>query len=106
MIKEHNKLVRDKIVDIIESSNKTAKTRILNDNEYKIALKEKLFEEIEEYFASENDVNELADIKEVFNALCIANGHSVEEVENARLKKAIERGAFNKKIFLIQTIEN
>jgi predicted house-cleaning noncanonical NTP pyrophosphatase (MazG superfamily) len=47
----------------------------------------------------------LADIKEVFNALCVAKGHTLAEVEKAREIKAKKRGGFEKKIFLIETIE-
>lgn len=105
-IKKFNKLVRDKIPEIIEKNNTIAKTKTLSEGDYKKALKEKFYEEIEEFYHSDNDINELADIKEVFNSICIDAGYSLEEVEKIREEKANKRGGFNKKIFLIETIEN
>lgn len=101
-----NKLIRDNVVEIIKKHNATPKVRIMNDDEYIQALRDKLYEEINEFFASDNDINELADVKEVFNALCLAKGHTLKDVEKARVDKAKKRGGFEKKIFLIETIEN
>ena len=43
---------------------------------------------------------ELADILEVLQAICIARGYTLEELETVRAKKSKERGGFEKKIFL------
>lgn len=104
-IKIFNKLVRDKIPEIIEKNNAEPKTRILSNEEYIFELKKKLNEEIEEYFTSDNDPEELADIKEVFNSICIEKGHNLEEIERLRAEKEKKRGGFSKKIFLIETRE-
>ena len=53
MERTYNKLVRDRIPDIIFSNNETPVTRILNDAEYKKALEEKLYEEYEEVLSSD-----------------------------------------------------
>ena len=45
-MKEFNKLVRDRIPEIIEKNGQNAYTRILTDVEYKNALEEKLKEEL------------------------------------------------------------
>lgn len=50
----HNKLVRDKIPEIIETSGKTAHTHILTDDEYISELDRKLFEEFTEYQANKS----------------------------------------------------
>jgi len=47
----HNKLVRDKIVNIIEQSGKKAYSRILNQNEFFNELMKKLHEEVSEFQA-------------------------------------------------------
>ena len=98
-MKVYNKLVRDKIPEIIEVDGKTCKTRILSDEEYIAALEAKLNEEVAEYQADKN-LEEMADVLEVLQAICIARGYSLEELEALRAKKANERGGFADKIFL------
>ena len=47
----YNKLVRDRIPEIIESKGGTCQTRILSDEEYAQKLDQKLGEELAEYLA-------------------------------------------------------
>ena len=61
---EHNKLVRDRIPEIIEAEGKECNTRILSDEEMKLALKNKLKEEAEEFANSDMSIEEMADIFE------------------------------------------
>ena len=42
----------------------------------------------------------MADILEVLQAICVARGYTLEELENMRMKKAKERGGFKNHIFL------
>ena len=67
MIKKYNKLVRDRIPEIIESSGRTCVTEILSDEEYLKMLDAKLDEELAEYHADQN-IEELADLMEVIRA--------------------------------------
>lgn len=101
-MKIYNKLVRDKIPEIIESNNETCKIRILQDEEYLLELNKKIIEELNEYLAS-GEIEELADIEEVLRAIIVAKGVSYVEFEKIRLVKAERRGAFDKKIFLETT---
>lgn len=57
----YNKLVRDKIPEIIETSGKKCETQVLNDDDYLEMLDKKLSEEIKEYQES-HEAEELADI--------------------------------------------
>jgi predicted house-cleaning noncanonical NTP pyrophosphatase (MazG superfamily) len=101
----YNRLVRDRIPEIIEKEGKTYKTVILNDDQFKSELKKKLKEEVEEYLYAQNNqeaVEELADILEVINALAGDHGISIEELERVRHTKANERGGFQEKVFLIE----
>lgn len=98
-MKVYNKLVRDKIPEIIEADGRTCKTRILSDEEYIAYLEAKLDEEVAEYQADKN-LEEMTDVLEVLQAICVARGYSLEELEALRVKKANERGGFEKKIFL------
>ena len=94
-MKVYNKLVRDKIPELIESDGKTCKTRVLSREEYIAALEAKLNEEVAEYQADKN-LEEMA----VLRSICIARGYALEELEAVRTKKADERGGFEEKIFL------
>lgn len=101
----YNKLVRDRIPEIIKQDNKNFSTRILSDDEYIKALKEKSFEELQEYVNTKNDedaIEELADLLEIIHALSECHGASFEKVEEIRNKKAEKRGGFKEKIFLIE----
>ena len=99
-MKIYNKLVRDKIPEIIASDNgKTCVTRIMEDDEYLETLNTKMQEELKEYLES-GDVEELADLEEVLRAILDVKGVSYEEFEKIRNSKVEKRGAFKKKIFL------
>ncbi len=93
------KLIRDKIPEIILKSQKTPITHIASEDEYWIALKEKLNEEVSEFAASENE-EELADILEVLHAICDFKRFDRDALETVRKKKADERGGFKEKIIL------
>ena len=96
----YNKLVRDKIPEIIAGDNgKTCVTRIMEDEEYLKTLNTKMQEELKEYLES-GDVEELADLEEVLWAILDVKNVSYEEFENIRNTKVEKRGAFKKKIFL------
>ena len=66
--KVYNKLVRDKIPEIIEASGKTCTCETLRDGQYIEFLNQKLLEEVNEYLES-GLVEELADIGEVMHAI-------------------------------------
>lgn len=95
----YNKLVRDKIPEIIKQKGKTPMTHIANNEEYKEKLYEKLKEEIEEFLKEDNQ-HELADILEVINAICNLKNISQKELELIRKEKVKERGSFKDKIIL------
>ena len=100
----HNKLVRDKIPQIIEQSGKICVTRILSDEEYAAALNAKLQEELNEYLA-DGSMEELADLLEVMMTAAKARGHDFSEVEAIRREKAEKRGRFNDRIYLESVTE-
>ena len=94
----HNKLVRDRIPEIIEASGKSCEWEVLSQEEYLRYLDEKLWEELREYQADKS-LEELADLLEVLMAVAEARG-SFAKVEAIRQAKREERGAFDKRIFL------
>lgn len=101
----YNKLVRDKIPDIINADNGCqAVTRVMADDEYLDALEQKLQEEMKEYLES-GDVEELADLEEVLRAILDAKSVNYVDFEKIRQGKVDKRGAFKDKIFLEKVIE-
>ena len=104
MIKTYNKLVRDRIPEIIEVSGKTCVTEILSDEDYLHMVDAKLDEELAEYHKDQN-IEELADLMEVIYAATIARGYTLEELERVRVEKAEKRGGFAKKILLKEVVE-
>ena len=99
MEKIYDKLVRDKIPEIIMKSGKTCLVEVLDNDKYVDLLDKKLFEEMLEYH-QDKSVEELADIVEVIYAIAKSRGLSVEEFEKIRNIKADEKGGFDKKILL------
>ncbi len=98
----YNKLVRDKIPEIIEQNGGKCKCRILDDEEYIAMIDAKLDEELLEYHNDKN-IEELADLMEVIYAAAKARGYTLSELEEVRAKKAEKRGGFDKKILLIES---
>ena len=96
---KYNKLVRDKIPEVIISRGGIPITHIADDKEYWEKLREKLQEEVGEFLESET-VEEIADVQEVIEA--IMNYKKFDQVELAKVKekKVEERGAFVKRIIL------
>jgi predicted house-cleaning noncanonical NTP pyrophosphatase (MazG superfamily) len=105
----YNKLVRDLIPQVIESTGKEFSTRILDEEEYTKELVVKLKEESEEYFAaqsSKESLEELADMLEIIRALAVVHGATWEELEVLREKKAEVRGGFQERVYLIDVHDN
>lgn len=100
----YNKLVRDRIPEILEQSGKKFKIETLNHDRYILELKKKLNEELMEYqgaATNEEALEELADILEVIHSLTAVHKSSFEELEKIRVDKAVDRGSFEEKLFLL-----
>ena len=103
-VKIYNKLVRDKIPEIIESSGNTCTVETLTDEKYIAMLDAKLTEELAEYQESKS-LEELADLLEVMGAVVKARGYTWDELTTVRKKKREERGGFEKRILLKEVYE-
>ena len=98
MIK-YDKLIRDKIPEIIEQSGKKCIVEVMDNDTYIEYLDQKLNEELAEYH-QDKSVEELADLLEVIYAVVVARGYSVDDLERIRVEKAEKRGAFEKRLLL------
>ena len=100
----YNKLVRDKIPDIIRAEGKEPLIRQAAEDEMPHLLLAKISEEVEEYRQTGN-VEELVDILEVLKALVAVQGLNWDDFEKLLNKKRALRGAFEKSIYLIAVRE-
>lgn len=99
---KYNKLIRDKIPEIIKSKNQNAKVHIATEKEFQEKLKEKLIEEANE-FSKQPNKEEFADILEVLYAISDFYKFNPEEIRKVRKEKAKTRGRFKKRLILDET---
>lgn len=108
MKRVYNKLVRDKIPEIIEAKGETAVFTTLTEDEYWESLIKKDEEELREVAEADSLMErkaELADKLEVLRAMAEYHGFSLQDIVDAANEKAKARGGFKKRIFLIE-VEN
>ena len=103
-MKRYNKLVRDRIPEIIAATGQRCKTRILDREEYLAKLEEKLSEELAEYQQSQS-LEELADLLEVMAAVVDAKGCTWQELVAIQEQKRAKRGGFDQRILLESVTE-
>lgn len=101
----YNKLVRDKIPEIIDAKGSKARVHKANEQEFIRELLKKLVEEASELEAEfiksgEIDIMELADIDEVLDNIKAISGHTFEKVKAAKDLKRVNRGGFENRIIL------
>ncbi len=97
---EYNKLVRDRIPEIMKKNNEMPVIKILDEKEYKDNLDLKLQEEVAEYIES-GEVEELADILEVIFAIAESKNYSKEKFMKVYQNKHDKRGGFKERIYLL-----
>lgn len=109
MEKIMNKLVRDRIPEIIISNGEQPFYHILSQEEYDNALIEKMLEEYQEICHAKTNaeiLEECADLMEVLFAYTVSHGYSEEDLLKARVRKREKRGGFDQRIFLEKTETN
>lgn len=102
-MKVYNKLVRDKIPQVIEEDGRKCETSIVSKEQLLPLLEDKLKEEVNEFMQDRN-LEELADIMEVVFGLAENLGYSEEELLKKREEKKEARGGFKEGVFL-KTVE-
>lgn len=101
--KTYNKLVRDRIPEIIAAERRAYATEIMEDAEYRQALLAKLVEEAQEAAEAEPSelVKELADLYEVIDAVLVAFDLDKNAILALQQKRRDERGGFERQIKLL-----
>ncbi len=101
-MKVYDKLVRDKIPEIIESSGNKCEIEVVSDEIALEYLYKKLNEEVSELLEDKN-LDEIADVMEVLFAIGSKYGYSEEDVLNRRNEKKDARGGFKDNLILNKT---
>ena len=102
----YNKLVRDKIPEIIAGSGRRYEVEVMGVEAYRQALLEKLVEEAQEAAASTPGdalLTELADLREVLAAVADAFGLTEGQLSTEQVRRRSERGSFTRRIKLLWT---
>lgn len=100
---KQNKLIRDKIIEIMESKGSKLYSYVLNDSDFLKQLKLKLLEEASEVQKAqkkEDVLEELADVLEIVDTLAQAYNIEAKDLQIAQEKKRQEKGSYQKRIFL------
>ena len=100
MNRSYDKLVRDRIPQLIKESGRNCNSRILEGREYFDALLDKIVEEIEEYRVSEKE-EELADVYEVLDCIVQWKEYEPLHLDYLQLIRREERGSYQERVLLI-----
>lgn len=101
-MKVYDKLVRDRIPEIIESSGNKCEIEVVSDEIALEYLYKKLNEEVSELLEDKN-LDEIVDVMEVLFAIGSKYGYSEEDVLNRRNEKKDARGGFEGNLILKKT---
>lgn len=101
-MKVYNKLVRDRIPEIIQSSGNNYEIEVVSDEVALEYLYKKLNEEVSELLEDKN-LDEIADVMEVLFAIGGKYGYTEDDVLNRRNEKRDARGGFEDNLILKKT---
>ena len=104
----YNKLIRDRILEIIEAGGSSYNARTLAPEEHLTEIKKKLYEEVKEFDETTNEADaleEMADVLELLHAALKVYGKQFDELEAVRVQKKEKRGGFDRGLYLIDVEE-
>src|SRR5688572_18319254 len=106
MSKEYDKLVRDRIPTIIRESGEECAVEVMNEEDYRRALRRKLVEEATEAAEASSGqlITELADLQEVIDALLTVEGLDRAGVCAVQEHRRAERGGFARRLRLVAAV--
>ena len=105
MRQEHNKLIRDRIPEIIRQAGRECEVETMSLKDYHQALLNKLVEEAKEVAEAKPDnlVEELADVYEVIDTILASLEIDKDIVLAKQKQKRQDKGGFTKKLSLLWT---
>lgn len=99
-----NKLVRSKIVDLYKEQGVISQSYVIeDDNEFLDAITQKMIEELQEVFSSENTdelVGELADLEDALAVFKKFLKIDQKDIDAKRAAKLAEKGTYEGRVFL------
>lgn len=102
---EYPKLIRDRIPEIVEADGREVAVRTLEeDAEFLQFLLKKAVEEAEELAHSESEANlleEVADLRELLDAILDLKGISQEQIQAIQDEKREKRGGFKLRLLML-----
>ena len=98
-MKIYDKLVRDRIPEIIENSGNHCEVEVVSDE---VAL-EYLYKKLNEEVLEDKNLEEIADVIEVLFAIGKKYGYSENDILNRRKDKKSKSGGFEDNIILKKT---
>ena len=104
MMRKYDKIVRDRIPEVIEAAGQHAIYELVDREMALEGLKRKLSEELTVYLES-GSLEDLADLLEVMLGVAYHSGVSWQELEAVRLAKRAERGGFERGVRLLEVNE-
>ena len=104
MRRTYNKLIRDRIPEIIRADGKRCEVEVMGHEAYREALRAKILEEAEEVATAGDGQlgEEVADLLEVLDALCAVYGLDPDAVRQTQQRRRMERGAFERRLRLLR----
>ena len=106
VIKKYNKLIRDRILEIIRQAGERPYWRVLNKKEYLKEVKKKVLEEAGELIKAKSKkeiINEIVDVQELIDVLSSELSLKKPHIKKQQKIKNKKRGGFKKRLFLIKT---
>ncbi len=100
----YNKLIRDRILEIIAADGLAYNSRVLKPEEHLTEIKNKLYEEVKEFdetTTKKEAIEEMADVLELLHAALKVYDTNFDELEAVRVKKKQKRGGFDEGLYLI-----
>lgn len=100
----YNKLIRDKIPDIIRKNGGVPNVKKMIKSEYRLELLRKAVEEAKEIKGAEGKkelIKEIADMQEILDAIMKEFKLDRKKVKEIKCRRKKERGGFEERIYLI-----
>jgi len=102
---KYNKLIRDRILEIIKEAGKKPFSRVLNKKEYLEEIKKKITEEAKELVMAKSRkevINEIVDIQELIDLIISELSLTKSQIKKQQKIKNKKRGGFKKRLFLLK----